>query len=191
MRLICDNDSIFYRSSKTPADVHAALLRAGLREQPRSWPILRISAGYWYERYGTAPAGCKNAAPWYDSLFDPTDPQQVVQVVKTSITKAQALDPLDDIPGVTFDPSYSFKSFSNPEQEPTMSKPIEITTKTLVNGADIANFTDSQVYELIAAEEAKIAELDKIKTKPKKLVAEIEKRQAGIAALVAYLDSKE
>jgi len=80
-----------------------------------------------------------------------------------------------------------------PKEEPIMNttNAIEVTTKTLVNGQDVAGMSDSSIYELIAAQEAKIAELDAIKTKPKKLVAEIEKRQAGIAALVAYLDSKE
>lgn len=84
----------------------------------------------------------------------------------------------------------------NPEpqlvtQEPPMNAtPIEITTKTFVNGQDIKAMSDAQVYELIASEEAKIKELEKIETKPKKLVAEIERRRAGIKDLVTYLDSK-
>lgn len=68
---------------------------------------------------------------------------------------------------------------------------IEITNKTLINGVDIKDFKDSEVYDLIAAQEAEIARLEAIKSKPKKLVAEIAKRQEGIAALVTYLDSKE
>lgn len=72
----------------------------------------------------------------------------------------------------------------------TNTAAIEITTKTLVNGLDISNFKDSEIYDLIAAQEAEIDKLDAIKTKPKKLVAEIEKRKAGIQALVDYLDSK-
>jgi|GEM_PF-2205746 len=68
---------------------------------------------------------------------------------------------------------------------------IEITNKTLINGVDIKDFKDSEVYDLIAAQEAEIARLEAIKAKPKKLVAEIAKRQEGIAALVAHLDSKE
>lgn len=68
---------------------------------------------------------------------------------------------------------------------------IEVTTKTLVNGKDIKDFSDAEVYQLIADQEAEIARLEAIKAKPKKLVAEIAKRQEGIAALVAYLDSKE
>lgn len=70
-----------------------------------------------------------------------------------------------------------------------MAKPIDITTKTLINGRDIKELSDSEVFQLIADEEARIAELEKIKAQPKKLVAEIEKRKAGIAALVAHLDA--
>lgn len=66
----------------------------------------------------------------------------------------------------------------------------DITTRTLTNGADVASYSDSQIYQLIADQEADMAKLDAIKAKPKKLVAEITKRQAGIDALVAYLDSK-
>lgn len=84
---------------------------------------------------------------------------------------------------------------STPEKElPIMNAKtatIEVTTKTLVNGKDINDFSDAEVYQLIADQEAEIARLEAIKAKPKKLMAEIEKRQGGIAALVAYLDSKE
>lgn len=84
---------------------------------------------------------------------------------------------------------------STPEKElPIMNAKtaiIEVTTQTLVNGKDVKDFSDAEVYQLIADQEAEIDRLNAIKAKPKKLVAEIEKRQAGIAALVAYLDSKE
>lgn len=72
-----------------------------------------------------------------------------------------------------------------------MTKPIEITITTFVNGTDISKMADGEVFNLIASEEAVIEDLKKIKAQPKKLVAEIAKREAGIAALVAYLDSKE
>lgn len=68
---------------------------------------------------------------------------------------------------------------------------IVITTKTLVNGVDIATLADSGIYDLIAKQEAAVADLEKIDNKPKKLVNEIAKRKAGIQALVDYLDSKE
>lgn len=73
----------------------------------------------------------------------------------------------------------------------TTTNAIEITTKTLINGQDIKGLTDSQIYSLIADQEAEIKKLEAIENKPKRLVAEIEKRKAGIKALVDYLDSKE
>lgn len=78
-------------------------------------------------------------------------------------------------------------------QEILMNKTdiLKIETKTFVNGVAVATMDDSEVYSLIRAQEAQIEELEKINTKPKKLVAEIEKRKAGIQALVDYLDSRE
>lgn len=76
-------------------------------------------------------------------------------------------------------------------KEPIMSTtPIQVTTKTLVNGQDVANMSDASIYELIAAQEAKIKELEAIENKPKKLTAEIAKRKEGIAALVTHLDAQ-
>lgn len=83
---------------------------------------------------------------------------------------------------------------TTPEKEPIMDAKttiIEVTTKTLVNGKDVKEMSDAEVYQLIADQEAEIARLEAIKAKPKKLVAEIGKRHEGIAALVTYLDSKE
>ena len=72
-----------------------------------------------------------------------------------------------------------------------MSNAIKITTKTLVNGQDVSEFTDSQIFGLIAQQENEIKKLSEIKAQPKKLIKELTERQAGIDALVAYLDSRE
>lgn len=79
------------------------------------------------------------------------------------------------------------------QKAPTMNTTtaIKITTKTLINGQDVADFTDSQIFDLIAQQEKTIEKLREIKAQPKKLVKELADRQAGIAALVAYLDSRE
>ena len=50
--------------------------------------------------------------------------------------------------------------------------------------------SDSDIYAQIQAQEDAIEKLQAIKAKPKSLLAEIKKRQEGITALVAYLDSK-
>lgn len=76
-----------------------------------------------------------------------------------------------------------------PTPETNMTKPITITTKTFVNGVDISTMADAEVYDLIAQQESEIERLAKIKARPRKLVEELAKRQAGIDLLVAYLDS--
>lgn len=75
-------------------------------------------------------------------------------------------------------------------KETTMSKIIDIKTKTFVNGIDVTTLTNAQVFDLIAEQEAAIQMLASIEAKPKLLVKEIEERKAGIAALVAHLDAK-
>ena len=105
----------------------------------------------------------------------------------------------DDLPNVWDDdepvkPVKSKKAApSSTKEEPIMNSPtpIEITTKTFVNGNDVSTMTDGQIYALIAGEEHRIRELRAIGNQPKRLVAEIAKREAGIQALVTYLDSKE
>lgn len=81
--------------------------------------------------------------------------------------------------------------YIQPTKEITMNAIITITTKTLVNGQDVANFTNAQLYDLIAQQEKKLQELDAIKNKPKALKKELADRQAGIDALVTHLDSRE
>jgi hypothetical protein len=100
--------------------------------------------------------------------------------------------PLQEFGGVIIDSAIS-QPITPTYQEILMNKTdiIKIETKTYVNGVAVATMDDSEVYSLIRAQEAQIEELEKINTKPKKLVAEIEKRKAGIQALVDYLDSKE
>ena len=72
-----------------------------------------------------------------------------------------------------------------------MNTPIEITTKTFVNGTDVSTMADSQIYALIAGEELRIRELSAITHAPRRLLTEILKRETGIQALVKFLDSKE
>jgi hypothetical protein len=83
-----------------------------------------------------------------------------------------------------------------PQENTTMSlklnaqQPFELNTKTYLNGVDLDSLSNSELYAQIQAQEDAIEKLQAIKAKPKSLLAEIKKRQAGIEALVAYLDSK-
>ena len=108
------------------------------------------------------------------------------------ITSMPDKAPLQEFGGVVIDSAISQPiTLTFPEILMNKTDIIKIETKTYVNGVDVATMDDSEIYSLIAAQEAQVEELEKIKTKPKKLVAEIEKRKAGIQALVDYLDSKE
>ena len=87
-------------------------------------------------------------------------------------------------------PKSEVTQLSQPPKEITMTKTaIKITTKTFANGVDLSTMSDSEVFDMIAAQEAEIKKLQSIETKPNRLVAEIADRQAGIFALVAHLDS--
>ena len=106
-----------------------------------------------------------------------------------------------DVKNAMLDVERNWKSVTISESTPlkfniipkatTMTNAIKITTKTLVNGQDVTEFTDSQIFDLIAQQEKAIEKLREIKAQPKKLVKELTERQAGIDALVAYLDSRE
>ena len=76
------------------------------------------------------------------------------------------------------------------KETPVNTKPLTITTKTFtyVNGVDVNNYSASELYDMIAREEAKIRTLEAIDHKPVMLKQEITRRKDGIAALVAHLD---
>lgn len=97
---------------------------------------------------------------------------------------------LDNVKIVVLDESTPLK-FNIIQKAPTMAVPLKITTKTFINGQDVTNLTNSEIFDLIAQQENEIEKLKQIKAQPKKLVKELAERQAGIAALVTYLDSQE
>lgn len=77
------------------------------------------------------------------------------------------------------------------KETPVNTKPLTITTKTFtyVNGVDVNNYSASELYNMIAREEAQIRTLEAIDHKPVMLQQEIARRKDGIAALVAHLDA--
>lgn len=91
----------------------------------------------------------------------------------------------------TFDPLFDQPQPTKETIMTAVTSIIDITTKTFANGLDISTMKDSDIYSMIASQEGEIEKLEAIKNKPKRLVAEIEKRKAGIKSLVDYLDSRE
>lgn len=83
-------------------------------------------------------------------------------------------------------------TITSEKEEPTMAiaTALKITTKTLVNDLDISTMSASNIYQIIADQEAEMSRLALIKNKPKMLEAELAERQAGVDALVAHLDSR-
>lgn len=77
------------------------------------------------------------------------------------------------------------------KETPVNTNPIVITTKTTtyVNGVDVNNYGDNELYDMIAREESKIRALEAIDHKPAMLKQEIARRKDGIAALVTHLDA--
>lgn len=202
-KLTLENDAVWHSTpavKKTIATAEWWLTLCG-ETSVTNEEIMRVLKGMGEDALsaGTRHA-LKGVSPWYDTAFDPDCPRQVNQVVRVTVTP-EDMTPENVAACMAAINSYSRSTVTGrmsstqpniqqlPKEKP-MSTPIEITTKTLVNGNDISGYSDAELYEMIASEEKKIAELNKIENKPKRLVAEIEKRQAGIQALVNYLDSK-
>ena len=75
---------------------------------------------------------------------------------------------------------------------PTMkTKAIVISTQININGANIVDFKDSELFSMIAQQEAEIKSLNELQNKPQSLLAEIKKRQAGIDAVVNYMNERD
>lgn len=72
-------------------------------------------------------------------------------------------------------------------KEPTA---MNIENQTLVNGQNIKNLTDDQLFDLIAKEEAAIKALRAIENKPQKLKDRINKMQADIEHLIRLIDER-
>lgn len=73
----------------------------------------------------------------------------------------------------------------------TKTQAIEVTTQVNVNGVNAANYSDAQLYSMIQQQEGEIKALNALQNKPQSLLAEIAKRQAGIDALVGYLNDRD
>ena len=76
-------------------------------------------------------------------------------------------------------------------KENTMSKAITVTTQVNVNGVNADNYTDAQLFEMIRYQEAEIKNLMSITNKPQSLLREMETRQAGIVALVNFMNERD
>ena len=101
------------------------------------------------------------------------------------------------------EPSYNLdqmlKAYNSPPTQPqpqppatnTMSKAITITTQVNVNGVNADNYTDAQLFDMIRQQETEIKHLQALTNKPQSLLREIDTRQAGIDALVSFMNERD
>lgn len=73
----------------------------------------------------------------------------------------------------------------------TMSKAITVTTQVNINGVNADNYTNAQLFAMIQQQETEIKNLQSISNKPQSLLCEMETRQAGIVALVSYMNERD
>ena len=72
-----------------------------------------------------------------------------------------------------------------------MSKAITITTQVNVNGVHADNYTDAQLFDMIRQQETAINNLEALTSERQSLLREIAARQAGIDALVSFMDERD
>ena len=72
-----------------------------------------------------------------------------------------------------------------------MSKAITVTTQVNVNGVNADNYTDAQLFVMIHQQENEIKSLQALTNKPQALLREINTRQAGIDALVSFMNERD
>ena len=131
---------------------------------------------YFNDRYGITTPLLPPAAqvePTYD-LLAPEEPQEAQKPTAKAAINYR-----------TENVFYSLQG------HPAMSQNLNLTTKHYLNGQDIETLSDATLFVLIQMQEAEVKNLLSITHKPKSLLAEIEKRQAGISALVAFMDERE
>ena len=87
--------------------------------------------------------------------------------------------------------AYSATSATSASKENTMPKAITVTTQININGVNADNFTDAQLFDMIRQQEDEIKNLQALANKPQSLLKEISTRQAGIDALVAFMNDRD
>ena len=72
-----------------------------------------------------------------------------------------------------------------------MTSRIIVTTQVNINGVNADTYSDATLFDMIQRQEVEIKNLQSITHKPQSLLAEIAARQAGIEALVAFMNERE
>lgn len=174
--LVLENDGIFYskfmncykteqvNACTVRGEIYGAITRLKLaRATPAEREEMRL---YFEERYSLKPTSVTNTRSPTNLLDESAKPSTPTpKTAKTSPTPAT--------------------------KENTMSKAITVTTQVNVNGVNADNYTDAQLFDMIRQQENEVKNLQSISNKPKSLLREMETRQAGIVALVNFMDERD
>lgn len=174
-RLIPKNSTVRYISarSKTDAIVQSGLIKITVRHDELK-PLTQVDGmriGDKLDVFAGRPNAGKSAFPFANLVMPDiaeAEPQYDVEmkVNKIRIRNAQ----------------------TNPLQHE--ETPMKFETKYFLNGTDITNYSDMQLFAVIKEAEDAITKLEDIKTQPKSLKQNIADRKAELAKLVEFLDKR-
>lgn len=203
-----------------PHDHEVAAVRFGCYPKtyyywvPKAWKVqpgdvLKVSAPSGFatvvhsgQRIGTSHKLAlglhKRAEPKIDMDEWPTEPPPPITFIRDEAMIADMKLFADEPAGFDQMAYYrqAFRDYMNPPPEraktltPKEPTAMNIENQTLVNGQNIKNLTDDQLFDLIAKEEAAIKALRAIENKPQKLKDRINKMQADIEHLIKLIDER-
>lgn len=191
--LVLENDSEFYRSflaiyDMTDRDASDArnLIQRHLRrlKLPEGCIADREAMRFYFEdRYNLETKyTCVKAA-----TFDLVGPKAKKADTQPTTVMVANVDNIDTLVAAV----RSKLQTTFPEHKAMNTNILTLTTKHYINGTDIASLTNSQLYQMIAQQEASIKDLEAIANKPNSLTKEIADRKASIQTLVDFLNSRD
>ena len=188
--LTLENDRIFYDAFMKlyEFDKDACLVRLFINENllrlrlPTGKPSYREALRLYFEDRYDLPTKTSSTMRPYPGLFEKA-PEPTTTEVATVAT-------VQDSPA-TAPCSKQTQPQPFPEYKAMNTSILTLTTKHYINGTNIASLSNSQIYNLIAQQEAAIKDLEAIANKPNSLTKEIADRKASIQTLVDFLNDRD
>lgn len=171
--LVLENDSSFY--SKFVKCYKTEQFSATIAREEIRIAIARLKLAV------TAAAEREEMRLYLEKHYD-LKPRNVANTRSPTNLLDESAKPLPPAPAPTPTPA---------TKENTMSKAITITTQVNVNGVNADNYTDAQLFDMIRQQENEIKNLQALTNKPQSLLREIGTRQAGIDALVNFMNERD
>lgn len=200
LHLLQDSDFMHYfKRCDTAKD-----RRIGINDKSKSegLGLVKIADREAIRRFIENRAGIYSPDSREHASFEPSELENALSVT-IQAPQANLVMRKEDVFGITPQGQGVLRAYStNPAQSTeittgntmnsiTKTQAIEITTQVNINGVNIKTFSDASLYSLIQQQESEIRSLNALQNKPQSLLAEIQKRQAGIDALVNYLNERD